>query len=102
MADGPEMVRKFSCRARQYMCAYHHVHLLPKNKRTLHVSLKEVEKFCKKLKTKRSALDMDYKFIETESKRKIKRFKQSSPELVVMQILKLDYITVSFGKVKNE
>ena len=60
--------RKFSRRARQYVCAYHVLHN-QENKEDedkLSISLVELEKVMLKFKTHRCALDYDFAFIEGE------------------------------------
>ena len=48
----PSLIRCFSRRARQYMCAYHHLHSETADADTIQISLKMVEKLVKNFKTK--------------------------------------------------
>ena len=63
------VIRRFSGRARQYICSYHVLHNQQKQgdlKEKLSISLAEVEKVAKQFKTHRCALDFDFRFIEAE------------------------------------
>jgi len=48
----PSLIRRFSRRARQYICVYHHLHSETADADTIQVSLKMIEKLVKNFKTK--------------------------------------------------
>uniref|UniRef100_A0A7S3QH27 Uncharacterized protein n=1 Tax=Chaetoceros debilis TaxID=122233 RepID=A0A7S3QH27_9STRA len=91
------IIRRFSRRARQYICAYHHIHSKESTSEKVQVSLKEVEKVVKKLKTKRSALDISFGFIEAEVKKSLKKVKPNSPNLIALKLMAVPYTEVKFG-----
>ena len=92
-----KIIRRFSRRARQYICAYHHIHSKEVASDKVKVSLKEVEKVVKKLKTKRSALDISFGFIEAEVQKSLKKVKPNSPNSSAIKMMTVPYVEVKFG-----
>jgi len=60
-----ERCRRFSRRARRYICSYYVFHEVGEDL-DLHVKLDDIERMVKLMKTHRCALDFDKKFIKTE------------------------------------